>query len=308
VIINFHNITSEPLDEFDRHAAPRLDVHAFTRIIDWLSDRFAIVSLETMLDRLSHGESIDGLATLTFDDGHLGILLNGFPVLQARGLVASVMVVTQTLFSPSMLFHFEELELAIRLADAVSLLLPDMPRISLATNADRLAALRYLKRALKTMPEVHRASLHARILDLLATEAQALRNAAMGEERFAKLSIAQLKCLAQAGWGIGAHSRTHRTLSCLDDQDARQEFFGSRDELHSVLGVLAIPFAYPYGGPQHVDARLHGWMPGSGYTCGLLTRLDAGPPGADRYRLQRVNIEDMLRCNPDIFSKSQEIA
>ena len=81
MIINFHNITSEPLDEFDRHAAPRLDVHAFTRIIDWLSERFAIVSLETMLDRLSQGESIDGLATLTFDDGHLGILLNALQAL-----------------------------------------------------------------------------------------------------------------------------------------------------------------------------------------------------------------------------------
>ena len=48
-IVNFHNVLPELSDDFDLRAAPRTDTAHFVSAIDWLSDRFEIISLNDML-------------------------------------------------------------------------------------------------------------------------------------------------------------------------------------------------------------------------------------------------------------------
>lgn len=53
------------------------------------------VELAHIVDRLEHGESVDGLASVTFDDGLLGVAEHGMDVLEALEVPATVFVVTE---------------------------------------------------------------------------------------------------------------------------------------------------------------------------------------------------------------------
>ncbi|HEY8164277.1 MAG TPA: polysaccharide deacetylase family protein, partial [Gemmatimonadaceae bacterium] len=58
---------------------------------------------------------------------------------------------------------------------------------------------------------------------------------------------------AERGIEFGAHSRTHRDLTALEDSDLDDEVRGSRKELEDATGRAVRAFAYPYG---KSDARV----------------------------------------------------
>jgi peptidoglycan/xylan/chitin deacetylase (PgdA/CDA1 family) len=58
---------------------------------------------------------------------------------------------------------------------------------------------------------------------------------------------------AEQGIEFGAHSRTHRDLTALEDSDLDDEVRGSRKELEDATGRAVRAFAYPYG---KSDARV----------------------------------------------------
>lgn len=61
------------------------------------------------------------------------------------------------------------------------------------------------------------------------------------------LGWGELDAMAQNGWTIGAHGRSHPRLpDCVAD-DLIKEVEGSRDEIARALGSIPRRFAYPYG-------------------------------------------------------------
>ncbi len=65
------------------------------------------------------------------------------------------------------------------------------------------------------------------------------------------LTWPQLQRLAEAGFGIGSHTRTHRSLAELDDAAAAREIRDSKAELEDRIGRPVRDFAAPYGRPGH---------------------------------------------------------
>jgi peptidoglycan/xylan/chitin deacetylase (PgdA/CDA1 family) len=53
--------------------------------------------------------------------------------------------------------------------------------------------------------------------------------------------------LAEAGWEIGSHTRTHPRLTSLSDHEVRTELVDSRAECEDRLGRPCRSLAYPYG-------------------------------------------------------------
>lgn len=99
------------------------------------------------------------------------------------------------------------------------------------------------------------------------------------------MSWDDLGALADRGWEIGSHTRTHPRLTQLDAESLAFELEGSREELADNLGRPAAVIAYPYG---DVDARVAQRAADAGYRAGAalssqLRRL--GP-----YRHPRVGI------------------
>jgi peptidoglycan/xylan/chitin deacetylase (PgdA/CDA1 family) len=108
-----------------------------------------------------------------------------------------------------------------------------------------------------------------------------------GEERLA--DWAELQQMAEAGVGIGSHSRRHVALPTVADEQLRMELARSKQELDGKL-ERAIPcLAYPHGqrDPRVCDAALE-----AGFRLAFTT--DPGRNGADtdRMQLRRIGIKE----------------
>jgi peptidoglycan/xylan/chitin deacetylase (PgdA/CDA1 family) len=123
------------------------------------------------------------------------------------------------------------------------------------------------------------------------------------------LSWDSLGRLAQDGWEIGSHTRTHPRLTTLDADALEVELAQSRTEIGEHLGAECASIAYPYG---DVDRRVADAAATAGYTAGAsmsshLTRL--GPlrwprlgiyhvDRFDRFRLKTTRPMRWLRASP----------
>jgi peptidoglycan/xylan/chitin deacetylase (PgdA/CDA1 family) len=96
------------------------------------------------------------------------------------------------------------------------------------------------------------------------------------EQELLPMSWDQLGGLAEAGWEIGSHTRTHPHLTRLDDDALRDELVRSREEVERQLGRCAT-LAYPYG--DH-DERVVAAAGAAGYAAAgtLPARLHAERP------------------------------
>jgi peptidoglycan/xylan/chitin deacetylase (PgdA/CDA1 family) len=73
------------------------------------------------------------------------------------------------------------------------------------------------------------------------------------EHELAGMSWSDLSLLAEAGWEIGSHTRSHPHLTRLDDASLEAELRGSRETCAERLGRPCRSLAYPYG---DVDERV----------------------------------------------------
>ena len=100
-----------------------------------------------------------------------------------------------------------------------------------------------------------------------------------------------LAALVRAGFGIGAHSRTHPRLDGLDPARLEDEVGGARETIERALGVPVESYAYPYGAidPQAKDAaRRH-------FKAAFGTRMQYVTPQSDSFDLERLDAFYFLR-------------
>jgi peptidoglycan/xylan/chitin deacetylase (PgdA/CDA1 family) len=95
---------------------------------------------------------------------------------------------------------------------------------------------------------------------------------------------------AMAPWvDFGAHSRFHATLPCCEEEEARREVLGSRQELEALLGRPVRHFAYPngdYGEREIALVKQAGFASARTIDLGW-TRVDSDP-----YRLPTFGVTD----------------
>jgi len=101
------------------------------------------------------------------------------------------------------------------------------------------------------------------------------------------MSAAQLRQWAAAGMEVGAHSRSHPHLTRCGDQALHDEIHGAKSDLEDVLGAAVTQFCYPYG---DVDGRVAAATREAGFVAATTTSRGRARPGADLWRLPRVQI------------------
>ncbi len=95
----------------------------------------------------------------------------------------------------------------------------------------------------------------------------------------------QLQDLAEAGWEVGSHSRSHPHLTSLSDAELRAELAGSRDALIERIGGSCDSLAYPYGA---YDDRVVRFARSAGYTAAAT--LPGRIPAPSPMRIPRIGI------------------
>jgi peptidoglycan/xylan/chitin deacetylase (PgdA/CDA1 family) len=91
--------------------------------------------------------------------------------------------------------------------------------------------------------------------------------------------------LAELGWEIGSHSKTHLPLTSLDDDALATELGGSREECAQRIGRPVTAIAYPYG---DVDARVQAHTREAGYEAGAALMWPSAE--LNRYRYPRIGV------------------
>jgi peptidoglycan/xylan/chitin deacetylase (PgdA/CDA1 family) len=69
---------------------------------------------------------------------------------------------------------------------------------------------------------------------------------------------------------LAPHTRTHRSLPTLPDNELAGEIRGSREDVEEKTGRAATLFAYPYG---HLDHRVVAAVSSAGFTAACSARI-----------------------------------
>lgn len=97
------------------------------------------------------------------------------------------------------------------------------------------------------------------------------------EAELLPMSWEEIASLADAGWEIGSHTRSHPDLTTLADDALDAELADSRADVEARLDRPCPAIAYPYG---HVDARVIDAAGRAGYRTGAALPLRLRRPRA----------------------------
>jgi peptidoglycan/xylan/chitin deacetylase (PgdA/CDA1 family) len=105
------------------------------------------------------------------------------------------------------------------------------------------------------------------------------------EHELACMSWAELGDLADRGWEIGSHTRSHPRLTGLDDEALREELRGSLEDCEAHLGQPCRSLAYPYS--DFDDRVMHAAREAGYLAAGTVPREPVAP---DTLRWPRVGV------------------
>jgi peptidoglycan/xylan/chitin deacetylase (PgdA/CDA1 family) len=75
--------------------------------------------------------------------------------------------------------------------------------------------------------------------------------------------------IAEAGFEIGSHSKTHVWLPKLSEAEAREEIFDSKERIENEIRKPVYSFSYPLGG---LNEKIVEWVKEAGYRAACATK------------------------------------
>jgi peptidoglycan/xylan/chitin deacetylase (PgdA/CDA1 family) len=215
----------------------------FEAQVDWMARRFDLIAVDDMPSTEQHGQprrpGQKPLAAITFDDGYRGVYDFALPILQRKGIPASMFVVTDRVGDTRPLAH------------------------------DRIFRILRRRRPVEAAHEATRTLLHTLANDEI--ELVAGQDSEAVDESSPELPATwpMILALRDAGWTIGSHSRTHARLVACSPDEMRDEVRGSREMLADRLGRPVRHFAYPDGAftPDSVEAIAEAGFTNAYTTC-----------------------------------------
>jgi len=253
VILCYHNVVAEtnagPCGDIGLH----MPLSTFERQMRWLAARYAVVPLEELVDRLSRGGSLRGVAAVTFDDGYGGVFEYAWPLLRDLGIPATVFIVAE---APGRADSFWWDHPEARRAHA-SARRQHWLTVLRGDNAAIVESLAPMHDERRPAPWCRAADWHT------------------------------ITSAVTSGLRLGAHSATHRSLPALDPVDLQLEVVESRDVIMRRTGVTPEFYAYPYG---LWNDRVRLAVRAAGYRAAFTLDYGHITAAADRWALRRVNV------------------
>jgi peptidoglycan/xylan/chitin deacetylase (PgdA/CDA1 family) len=105
------------------------------------------------------------------------------------------------------------------------------------------------------------------------------------------LSRAHIRELSDAGFTIGSHSCSHRSITSLDASELRVELTRSKAILEDLTGAKVDAFAYPFGTRSDFSQTTAQALERAGYRIAFTSQHGALLPAANPLCLPRVKVE-----------------
>lgn len=304
LILLYHRVAEPSSDPQLLSVTPQ----RFFQHLAHLSDRYQVVGLEELIERLAGGErGTARLVAVTFDDGYADNLHHAKSILEAHGMPATVFVATGSL-DQQRCFWWDDLERIFLRASS----LPKLLRLEIAGQVHewdlgsdacyrrerevlhrawnvlrsedptaRHRIYRSLCRILRPMSAAARQTL----LDLLWEWAGYESEGACDARLLTSQEIRQL-----AGGGrirVGAHTMSHPVLAALPIDSQLREIVESKGCLEDILGRPVTSFAYPYGTRADYTEQTAALVREQGFSCACSNYPDTVTGGTNAYELPR---------------------
>lgn len=258
-----------------------IDPVVFRSHARFLAARSQVVDPADIGDEVSRAEVANRpRVVLTFDDGYANFVHEIHPILEQYGLPAIWFVPTDFLGSTEG-YWFDRVRIAIESSKS--------KQIRVGNNTWRLRrwgrqfVANEVTAFMKTLtPDV----LEAAVTDLL-TQTGVPPNAQSEARRIATKD--EIRAVDGRGVCVESHSRTHRNLPALNDDDLNDELRGSKQQLEALLDREVEHFAFPSG---DYDDRVITRLQEAGYRWGWTTDPGFVEPVDLPFRIPRVLIDD----------------
>jgi peptidoglycan/xylan/chitin deacetylase (PgdA/CDA1 family) len=227
----------------------------FAEQMEYLAERYNVLSLETLLNHIESGAPLPPRSVLiTFDDAYRDFLEYAWPVLK-RCQLPVVLFVPTGYMEGGRIFWWDLLYRAIFQTQAMVLSLPEGVW-KLQNQKLRHQAFEDLKQCIQTYD-------HARSNRMLKQVLYKLGHPSHLDNSI--LSWDEINYLNAQGVYICPHTRNHPILSRISIQEAQQEVLQSQADLYSRLGHTWPVFSFPVGHSEHLRKDLAPFMTESGF-------------------------------------------
>ncbi len=255
------------------------DAQGFEQQMDFLSRNYYVASMHELIEACQgHSTLPPKSVVITFDDGYRNFKECAWPILKRYSFSATIFVPTAFPGNNNMIFWWDKLEDAFYQTQKRDPIQVSMDQLSMDTWTKRKHALKRVKRYVKTLP--HQQALT--FVDQICEKLECVQS----QPRV--LSWDELRCLAQEGVTIGAHTQTHPLLNRISLQEAYEEVMGSLKDLQRELSITIPIFAYPDG--QYDDEVIR-VVSQSGFYLAFTTHRGTNVLArADHFRMKRNNI------------------
>ncbi|HTR51240.1 MAG TPA: polysaccharide deacetylase family protein [Kofleriaceae bacterium] len=294
-ILTYHHVADEevayPYDPGVADATPA----QFRRQLELLARYGTPIGIDELVRAFEGAPLPKNPVMVTFDDGYRSCHDVALPILRAVGMRATFFVPT-AFVGERRLYWWERVAVALSQARTAhaSLAYP----YPFEVNTRDPGAQRVLTDVIKNTPSLDVERFLAGLCDAFGVEwnheieAQHADNVVMTWDH--------LRALVRAGMDVESHSRRHRVLQTLDNDELFDELAGSRAELEAQLGRPIRAIAYPVGRRVAHQARIREAVAAAGYRVGLsnasgTTRLWSGVLRelwpADPYDVKRLSTD-----------------
>jgi peptidoglycan/xylan/chitin deacetylase (PgdA/CDA1 family) len=101
------------------------------------------------------------------------------------------------------------------------------------------------------------------------------------------LDVEHIRAMQAEGVSFQSHTRSHRSLTGLDDDGLREELEGSRQALAALIGSDVEYLAYPFG---HADAKVEAAARAAGYRAAFCTQPGFNRLDVDPFQIRRLDV------------------
>ncbi|MES2072225.1 MAG: polysaccharide deacetylase family protein [Pseudomonadota bacterium] len=273
-ILNYHRI----LEQADPMLDSDPDITMFRWQMQALASSFNVLPLYDAMIALKNDRMPPRAVAITFDDGYRSTHDLALPILKEFGLPATVFVTTGYMDGNNM-WNDRILEAVRRLPEGTL----DLHDLGLGLHtvtslAERKHTADKLIDIAKYLAPEKRLELSLKLESLL------------GEHHSVDLMLTRemVHSLAQQGIEVGGHTITHPILTRLDDQHARDEIAGCKEQLEAIIGKPVRLFAYPNGKVgMDFDERHVQMAKAAGYSAAFTTAMGSVKAQMDSHQIPR---------------------
>jgi CelD/BcsL family acetyltransferase involved in cellulose biosynthesis/peptidoglycan/xylan/chitin deacetylase (PgdA/CDA1 family) len=284
VILCYHRVGSGGVPLYSG-----LPPQVFEAQMEFLSNRYRVVSLETLTQELSQPGPAEQSVVITFDDGYRDVYTHAFPVLQKYRIPATIYLTVDVIESNSVAWY-DRIFLALGIAPGEKLdVRLDRPRrFLLSSPAARLRAAEEIISYLRTVPNEARCDFCRELEKLIPLPTEDTANRMLTWE--------QIQQMQRGRVSFGSHTLSHPAISRLNPAALDHELRESKARLEEKLGAFVGDFAYPFGKPAD-----YGNTPDAvarcGYRTASTTNWGINTPGVNLHELKRVSIGEERRLS-----------